>query len=73
VDGGHALVAAGHPVAPVDFEVVEEGRDQLGVEVGEVELGGWDTGAALGEREQQSVGEDVVAGVSVPARPEDRS
>ena len=40
VDGGQAGVPARHAVVPVDLEVVEEPGDQLGVEVGDVEVAG---------------------------------
>lgn len=41
VNGGEPGVAGPRTVAPVAFEVVEEGTDERGVEVGDVDRVGW--------------------------------
>jgi len=40
VDGGEAGVAAADAVPALAFEMVEEGADECGVEVGQIQLGG---------------------------------
>ena len=40
VDGGQAQVAGVDAVVTVGFEVVQERADKLGVEIGQVQLGG---------------------------------
>ena len=50
---GEAGVAGPGAVVPFDFEVLQEGADQRGVEVGGVQLGGLFAGATGGEAELQ--------------------
>ena len=52
-DGGQPQVAGARAVVPVVFEVVEERRDQVGIEVGPIQAGRGLAGAVLGEPEQQ--------------------
>ena len=54
VDGGEAPVAGPHRVAPVSFQVVEEGGDQRRVQVGDVQRGG--RLAGLGRRSRPAAG-----------------
>jgi len=53
VDGGQAVVAGPDAVATLDFDMVDEGADQYGVEVLEVELGGRLAGVTLRVAEQE--------------------
>lgn len=52
-DGGYAGVAGPHGVVPLVFQVVQEGADQGGVEVGEVEPARWRAGLAVDEVEEE--------------------
>ena len=52
-DSGQPQVAGAWAVVPVVFEVVEERRDQVGVEVGPVQAGRSLAGAVLREPDQQ--------------------
>lgn len=79
VDGGQTGVAARHAVVPVDLEVVEEPGDQLGVEVGKVEVAGVLAGPlpCEGEQEPEGVpvgvdGVDAGASLTVEAAHEER-
>jgi hypothetical protein len=66
-DSGQPGVAAAHAVVPLVFKVLQEGSDQLGVQVDEVELTGLFASAGVGEAEQEPEGvavrgDGVVAG-----------
>lgn len=49
VDGGQSHVAGAGVVAADRFQAVQKRADQLGVEVGQVQLRGWDLGPGGGE------------------------
>jgi hypothetical protein len=53
VDGRQPGVAGRDGIGAFTFEVVQERRDQLGVDVGDVERRGLLAGAVAGEAEQQ--------------------
>ena len=67
VDRGQPVVAGGHAVVSVAFEVVQERGDQRRVELGDVEGAGCLAGAFGGEGQQQPEG-DLVGGDRVRAR-----
>jgi hypothetical protein len=52
-DGGEAGVAGSHAVAACGLEVFEKRRDERGVEVGQIQLGGLFAGALVSEDEEQ--------------------
>jgi hypothetical protein len=56
VDGGEAGVAAADAVPALAFEMVEEGADECGVEVGQIQLGGRFAEPGLRGSEQQPEG-----------------
>ena len=73
-DGGQPGVAGAGAVVALVFEVVEEGADQRGVQVGEVELGGLLAGPVAHEAQQQAPGvpvggDGVRAGVALADQP----
>src|SRR5256714_3054607 len=59
VDGRQAGVAGGDRVGPFAFQMLEEGPDQRGVQIGDVELGRLDAGAAPNGGQQQPAGVPV--------------
>src|SRR5438128_10242066 len=54
--GGEADVAGGHGIAPLGLEVVQEGADERGVQIVQVELSGRPPRLVTGEAEQQPEG-----------------
>ena len=69
VDGGEAGVARADAVVTVMFEMVEEPADHVGVEVGEVELGGrlGGSGVGVGEQEPEPVPVGLHGALTGPA------
>jgi hypothetical protein len=59
VDGGEAGVAAADAVPALAFEMVEEGADERGVQVGQIQLRGRFAELGLREAEQQPEGVPV--------------
>ena len=68
VDSGQTCVATSDGVVPVELEMVEKSCDQLGVQVGDVEVGGILSGLGASEGEHQPEGVPVgVDGVNAGA------
>ena len=59
VDSGQPRVAGARAVVPVVAQVFQEGSDEVGVEVVQVQLAGCGAGAGLGEGQQQAEGVPV--------------
>ena len=66
VDRGEAVVACRRPVVPIGFEMVQEGGDQWGVEIGDVKGAGRRPGPLGSEAKKQSE-RDLVGGDGVRA------
>ncbi len=71
VDRGESVVAGGDGVVSLLFEMIEEPGDQVGVEVGDVQLRRRFAGATVREAQQESVGvpvggDRVRAGLALP-------
>jgi hypothetical protein len=74
VDGSQAGVTAAGAVAAFALEVIEKSADQVGIEIGQVEVRRIFAGPGLGVGEQQAEGvpvgvDRVRAGVALPAEP----